>query len=91
LTFARWSPGADVPAEYARQTKDWGIGYATTLKDHPAWVIADHPAIQLRGVAAIHATIGDVEVTLFGRMDIDQSSSRSQSRTSACRSSTEFE
>jgi hypothetical protein len=48
LTFARWSPGADVPAEYARQTKDWGIGYATTLKDHPAWVIADHPAIQLR-------------------------------------------
>jgi hypothetical protein len=72
LTFARWYPNADVTNVYRAEAQQWGIGYETLLSDHPSWVIPDHPGNPAPGVAAVHITIGNVEVVLYGEMPIDQ-------------------
>lgn len=73
LTFGRWPEGTDAAAAYQRLAAEWEAGYATTIAGHAAWVIpsgAREP--ESPAVSVVHVTIGDVEITLFGRMPVEQ-------------------
>jgi hypothetical protein len=73
LTFGRWPEGTDPAEVYQRLAGEWDAGYVTTIGGHAAWVIppgAREP--ESPPVSVVHVTIGDVEITLFGRMPVEQ-------------------
>jgi hypothetical protein len=72
LTFSPWPGGSDPVDTYERMASAWEAGYTTTIAGHPAWVVP--PGAQGPGsppVSVVHVTVGDVDVTLFGRMPIE--------------------
>lgn len=73
LTFGRWPEGIDVAGTYRQLAAEWEAGYATTIAGHAAWIVP--PDAQAPGsppVSVVHVTIGDVEITLFGRMPVER-------------------
>lgn len=73
LLYSRWPAGTDVAARYTKMVADWGAGYETSIGGNPAWVVPQDA--QEKGfppVNVVHVSIGDVEVTLFGKMALDQ-------------------
>lgn len=67
-----WPAGKEPTVTYEEQAKQWEAGYTTTINGRPAWVIpADSRAPEQPPVNVVHVAIDGVDVTLYGRMKID--------------------
>jgi hypothetical protein len=65
-------PSAVDPASvFAQEASDWQLGYTSDLAGQPAWVIPDHPDNPAPGVASVHLAVAGTEVTLYGKMPVD--------------------
>jgi hypothetical protein len=82
LTFALYSTTEEPATVLANEAKDWNLGYTATISGRPAWVIPDHDGNPAPGVACIHVAIGNVEVTMFGKMPIEDLLTEAESLTS---------
>jgi hypothetical protein len=84
ILYARWPSGANVQERYEQMAEDWRAGYVTTINGNPAWVVpagsagsssdgvapGAGPASESPLVSVVHLTVGDVELTLFGKMPL---------------------
>jgi hypothetical protein len=68
-----WPPGAKDPeTTYAEQAESWKAGYTTEIDGHAAWVIpAGSREPEQPPVSVIHVAIDGIDVTLYGRMKVD--------------------
>jgi hypothetical protein len=71
LTYAQWPTGKDPGESYQRQASDWHAGYVTTIAGHPAWVVPASENDTNPDVSVVHVSIDDVEITLLGRVSLD--------------------
>jgi hypothetical protein len=75
VTYATWSAGRDPATVYKQEEADWGVGYVTTIADHPAWVVpagskSSTGATVDATVSAVHISIGQTEVALLGKIPV---------------------
>ena len=72
VVYNAWEPGQDPAAESQSPASSWGAGKSSTIDGHPAWIVPEgaqdkgHPP-----VSVVHITISDADITLFGKMPID--------------------
>jgi hypothetical protein len=77
VSYSLWPAGRDPADFYRRAPSQWGAGEATTVNGWPAWIIpAFTPdtapsSAALLNVSVVHVTIDRTEVTLFGRVPIE--------------------
>lgn len=73
VTYARWPAGTgDVLTRYQSMAREWDVGYATRIGDHPAWVIPRHARSPgAPPYSVVNITIKGLEVSLAGRMEAD--------------------
>ena len=66
VLLAPWPKGKDAADTYARQTREFGTGYTTTIAGAPARVRPYDPDKDEYPVDAIHVVVGGVEVSIYG-------------------------
>jgi hypothetical protein len=77
VTFSLWPAGRDPADFYRRAPGEWGAGAATTINGWLAWIVPAFteatapPSASLLNVSVVHVTIDRTEVTLFGRVPIE--------------------
>lgn len=72
LLLTRWPAGKDPTETYSQQAQEWKAGYTTSIGGYPAWVVpADAHAPGEPPVSVVHVSIGGVDITLYGRMPMD--------------------
>lgn len=73
VTYDLWPSGVDPEDSYMRSAAEWKAGYVTTIEGNPAWVVpANDQGPGEPPVSVVHVSVGEVEVTLLGRMPVDQ-------------------
>lgn len=73
LLHSRWPASTDVSSRYEELVREWRAGYTMTIAGHPAWVVPqDAQDTGFPPVNVVHVSIGDVEVTLFGQIPVDE-------------------
>ena len=72
VTYAVWTNGRDPVTEYQQMYAETPSGYLMTISGNPARVVpAGSPQTVDPGISVVNLSIGDVEVTLFGRVPVD--------------------
>lgn len=72
VTYGMWTNGRDPATEYQKMHAETPTGYLTTISGNPARVVpAGSPQTVDRRISVVNLSIGDVEVTLFGRVPVD--------------------
>jgi hypothetical protein len=71
LTFSLWPSGADPAARYVSMARSWGVGDVTTIAGRSAWVIPRDAPPGPPQFSVVHVTFDRTEVTLFGRVPIE--------------------
>lgn len=73
IEYVPWVADNSPAAEYANMVKQYGAGKATTVAGQPAWVVpAGSAGEDQPPVAEVHVAVNGVEVTLYGKMSIDE-------------------
>jgi hypothetical protein len=78
ITFSLWPNGRDPAESYRRAPAEWGAGATTTIGRWPAWVVpaarsgAAPASAAVLNVSVVHVTIDRTEVTLSGRVPIEE-------------------
>jgi hypothetical protein len=73
VTYAVWTNGRDPATEYQKMYAETPIGYLMTISGNPARVVpAGSPQTIDPRISVVNLSIGDVEVTLFGRVPVDE-------------------
>ncbi len=66
VLLAPWPKGKDAAESFARQTRDFGTGYTTTIAGNPARVRPYDPDKDEYPLDVVHVAIGGVGVSLYG-------------------------
>lgn len=73
IEYVPWVADNPPAVEYANMAKQYGAGEATTVAGQPAWVVPAGSAGEGQPpVAEVHVAVNGVEVTLYGKMSIDE-------------------
>lgn len=71
ITYGVWSNGRDPATEYQKMYAESKTGYLTTIGGNPAWVVpAGSPQTVDPRISVVEVSIGEVEMTLFGRVPV---------------------
>lgn len=72
ITYGVWTNGRDPATEYQKMFAESPTGYLTTISGSPAWVIpAGSPQTVDPRISVVELSIGEVDVTLFGRVPVE--------------------
>jgi len=72
IAYGVWTNGRDPATEYQKMYAQSPTGYLTTISGNPAWVIpAGSPHTVDPRVSVVELSIGEVDVTLYGRVPVE--------------------